>query len=185
MTYYSAEDKKMKDDFDVSKLIRTKKKRINSRTKGNTFENKICKILNEKFNTTDFMRSPGSGAFATSHKLPEHLQIHGDLITPKNFRFTIECKKGYNKESLSSVFNPKSNLISFIEQAETDAKKENKDFILVFAQDRQPIIILINSKILYTYEVDIKISIKIKEEEYTMMLLDDLLRYNNNFFYNL
>ena len=54
------------------------------------------------------MRSPGSGAFSTTHKLPDHLKFSGDLITPKNFRFIIECKKGYNKENLGSIFNLKS-----------------------------------------------------------------------------
>ena len=87
-------------NFDLTSLIANKKKRKNSRTKGNSFERKVSHILNTHFNTTEFMRSPGSGAFSTTHKLPDHLKFSGDLITPKNFRFIIECKKGYNKENL-------------------------------------------------------------------------------------
>jgi Holliday junction resolvase len=98
----------MEDNFDISGL--KKKKKVNSRTKGSTFERQIAKKLNERFNTTEFMRSPGSGAFASTHTLPEHLKIHGDLITPKNFKFCIECKKGYNKENLYSLYNNSSDL---------------------------------------------------------------------------
>ena len=82
----------MEDKYDLTSL-RKKPKRKNSRTKGNTFERHIAKTLNDRFETTEFSRSPGSGAFATTHTLPEHLKIYGDLITPQNFKFCIECKK--------------------------------------------------------------------------------------------
>jgi Holliday junction resolvase len=74
----------MKDNYDISKLNK-KKKKVNSRAKGSTFERQIAKILNERFNTSEFSRTPGSGAFATTHSLPDHLKIYGDLITPQNF----------------------------------------------------------------------------------------------------
>jgi hypothetical protein len=64
----------MDDIYDL-KNLRKKPKRNNSRTKGNTFERQIAKILNDRFNTTEFSRSPGSGAFATTHSLPEHLKF--------------------------------------------------------------------------------------------------------------
>ena len=81
----------MEDNYDISNL--KEKKNINSRTKGSTFERQICKMFNKRFNTSEFCRSPGSGAFATTHSLPEHLKIYGDLITPEKFKYCIECKK--------------------------------------------------------------------------------------------
>ena len=132
----------MKDNFDLKELILTKKKKKNSRAKGNGFERKLCEILNDCFETKDFMRSPGSGAFATTHKLPDHLQIHGDLITPDRFKFTIECKFGYNKENIGYFFSDKSDLSSFIVQAERDSKKATKDFLLVFKQNNRGILCL-------------------------------------------
>ena len=66
-----------------------KKKRVNSRRKGNAFEREIAKLLNTRFNTTDFCRSPGSGAFATTHLLPQYMKVYGDLITPENFNFRM------------------------------------------------------------------------------------------------
>jgi len=100
----------MKDDYDLSQL-RKKPKRKNSRTKGNTFERQVAKILNDRFKTTEFSRSPGSGAFATTHSLPEHLKIYGDLITPQKFKYCIECKKGYNNLNLYSLYNYSSDFL--------------------------------------------------------------------------
>ena len=134
----------MNDDFDVTALLPKKKKKINSRTKGNTFERKVAKILNDRFNTTDFCRSPGSGAFATTHKLPEHIQVYGDLITPKDFKFIIECKKGYNKEGICDAFNPKSGLHKMLMQAMRDGRSAGKPFMLIIGQDRKEPIVITN-----------------------------------------
>ena len=94
----------MKDDYNI-KNLRKKKTRINSRTKGNAFERQVAKLLNQRFDTTEFARSPGSGAFASTHSLPEYLKIYGDLITPIKFRYCIECKKGYNKIQLNNLLD--------------------------------------------------------------------------------
>ena len=134
----------MKDVFDVTPL--KKKKKVNSRAKGNRFENKVAKMLNERFETDEFCRSPGSGAFATTHKLPKHLQLYGDLITPERFRFVIECKKGYNSEGISELLNPKSNTLSMIAQASRDSRKANKKFLLIVGQDRKDPIVFTEDK---------------------------------------
>lgn len=139
MIYYSP----MKDDFDITPL--KKKKKVNSRAKGNRFENKIAKILNERFNTTEFCRTPGSGAFATTHKLPNYLKIYGDIITPEKFKYIIECKKGYNEEQVSDLFNIKSNICNMIEQAHRDSKKSSRDFLLIIGQDRRDPIAITNT----------------------------------------
>lgn len=132
----------MKDDYDLNSLISTKKKRKNSRTKGNTFERKVAEILNNAFNTQEFMRSPGSGAFATTHKLPDHLKLSGDLLTPLKFKFSVECKVGYNKESIDSWFKDTSDLNNFITQAERDARKMSKKSLVVWKQDRKEVLCL-------------------------------------------
>ena len=111
----------MDDKYDLSNL-RSKPKRKNSRTKGNTFERQVAKLLNDRFKTTEFSRSPGSGAFATTHRVPDHLKIYGDLLTPEKFKFCIECKKGYNNLNLYSLYNNSSELWKFIEQID-----EHKD----------------------------------------------------------
>lgn len=171
----------MDDNYDISALTKKSKKKINSKDKGNRFERKICKVLNEKFQTTEFARSPGSGAFATTHNLPEHLKVHGDILTPKNFRFVIECKSGYNKESLSSVFNEKSQLRKFIIQAKRDSEAEKKSFMLIVGQNNQKPIIITNTFVI----VDIKpyLNIMIDSEVYKMMLLEDFLKVEDTYFW--
>lgn len=130
----------MKDNYDLESLVRKKSKRINVRKKGNNFTNKICEILNERFNTKEFCKTPGSGAFATMHVLPDYMRIYSDIITPKEFKFSIECKKGYNKENLGSLFNTKSEIYNFIEQAKRDSQKSNKEFLIILQQDRKEVL---------------------------------------------
>tara|TARA_R110002124_G_C8733634_1_gene496835 strand:+ start:184 stop:711 length:528 start_codon:yes stop_codon:yes gene_type:complete len=131
----------MEDNYDISAL--KKKKRVNSKAKGSTFERNIAKILNDRFNTSEFSRSPGSGAFATTHTLPEHLKIYGDLITPQNFKYCIECKKGYNNLNLYSLYNNSSEWWGFLEQCQKDSDKCGKIPMVIFKQDRQPTLCII------------------------------------------
>jgi hypothetical protein len=170
----------MEDDFDISKL--KKKKRVNSRTKGNTFERGICKLLNERFNTTEFSRSPGSGAFATTHSLPEHLKIYGDLITPENFKFCIECKKGYNHLNLYSLYNYSSEFWKFIEQCEKDSKKCKRIPLVIFKQDRQPTLAIIPD----TVEVlsDAKYIEIRNRKHYRMYLFEELIKCWDSIWFN-
>lgn len=161
------------DDYDFSKL--NKKKKKNSRAKGSTFERDIAKLLNERLGTSDFSRTPGSGAFASTHTLPKHLQIHGDLITPQNFKYCIECKKGYNKESLYSLFNYSSDTWKFIEQCENDAKRAEKIPMVIFKQDRREILAIVPSYIIYLNKLK-NIEIEKENKKYRIYLFKDLLK---------
>lgn len=162
----------MEDNYDISKL--KKKKKVNSRTKGASFERQIATMLNKRFNTKEFSRTPGSGAFATTHNLPEHLKLHGDLITPKNFRYCVECKKGYNKENLYSLYNYRSDFWKFILQCQKDSDLSKKVPMIIFKQDRQKTLVIVPSYIMYS----IKKYIEIHKEEnsYKVYYLDDLLK---------
>lgn len=162
----------MEDNYDISGL--KKKKRKNSRTKGSTFERDIAKKLNEKFETTEFSRSPGSGAFATTHSLPDYLKIYGDLITPQNFKFCIECKKGYNSINQYSFFDYSSDLWKFIEQCDKDASKAGRAGMLLFRQDRRPILAIIDSNIITNNKYR-HITIHNKKNSYNVYYFEELL----------
>jgi len=165
----------MEDNYDISAL--KKKKRVNSRTKGNTFERQIAKTLNTRFNTSEFSRTPGSGAFATTHTLPDHLKIYGDLITPQNFKYCIECKKGYNKENLYSLYNYSSDFWGFIDQCEKDSQKCCKIPMVLFKQDRHPTLAIVPSYIHYhTNPIKYIEIIKTDLIKYKIYLLEDLLK---------
>jgi len=169
----------MKDDFDVTPL--KKKKRVNSRAKGNRFENKIAKQLNERFDTKEFCRTPGSGAFATTHTLPEYLKVYGDIITPERFKYIIECKKGYNEEQVSDLFNSKSNICKMIDQAHRDSKRSSRKFLLFIGQDRREPIAITNSMDLPTANCYLKG--KVNKVEVLIFKLADLLLIDNTYFF--
>ncbi len=173
----------MEDSYNFEKL-RKKPKRKNSKAKGSAFERKVAKILNEHFETTDFQRSPGSGAYATTHTLPDHLKIHGDLITPKNFIYSIECKKGYNDLDLYSLLNPNSKIYEFIKQAEKDADQAKKEAIVLMAQDRRDIIALIkeDSHISNQLNLNKKRIIHILNN-YILVSFKDVLSIDNSLFF--
>jgi hypothetical protein len=168
----------MKDDFDISPL--TRKKKLNSRAKGNRFENKIAKMLNERFETNEFCRSPGSGAFATTHNLPSYLKIYGDLITPEKFKYVIEIKKGYNDERVSDLLNPKSQIFNMIGQAHRDSKKSSRKFILIIGQDRRDPMAITNELNLPVRGS--KVSGVFNDVQVEMFKLADLLSIANSYF---
>jgi Holliday junction resolvase len=151
-----------------------KKPRINSRTKGNTFERAIAKKLNARFNTKEFCRTPGSGAFATTHTLPDYLQVHGDLITPKDFTFIIEAKRGYDLK-FEDIWKPKSKLFEFIAQASRDGEAAKKPWLLVYKKDRQKEIVISPVKFPTNHKAIIK--------DYFLYLLEDLLTVGDDFFF--
>lgn len=163
----------MEDSVNLSELVKSKKtKRVNSRTKGNAFERKVAQILNEHFKTTEFCRSPGSGAFATVHNLPEHLNLGGDLLTPKDFPYLIECKKGYDFK-VADLFNPKSKFIEILVKLDKEALKHKKSSLLIFQQDRQNILVV---KPCHPREFTVK-RVELSNEAKVIMTLDDFLKF--------
>lgn len=171
----------MQDNYDISAL--KKKKKVNSRAKGSAFERTIAKQLNEKFETSEFSRTPGSGAFATTHSLPDHLKLYGDLITPQNFRFCMECKKGYNNINHYDLIDHSSKLWEFIDQCQKDSDKCNKSPMVIFKQDRQRTLAIVPSDtVRIQYYPHIKIYGK-DNKNYRIYQLDDLLKEGNWFWF--
>ena len=166
----------MKDNYDISAL--KKKKKVNSRAKGSTFERQIAKTLNDRLGTTEFSRTPGSGAFATTHTLPDHLKIYGDLITPQNFKYCLECKKGYNNQNLYSLYNHSSDFWKFIDQCQKDSEKCGKIPMVIFKQDRQPTLAIIPSNIVV--ESNNYIEVHKENQYYRIYMFDDLLKENDS-----
>lgn len=158
---------KLENDFYV-------KPRVNGKRKGASYERQLAKKLNLRFNTKDFSRTPGSGAFATTHTLPKHLQIHGDLITPENFKFVIEAKRGYDI-TLEDLWKPKSNFFKFIEQARRDGRAAQKPWVLVYKKDRQKEIVICEHQFGMSERALIN-------SKYYIYLLDDLLKLEDSEF---
>jgi hypothetical protein len=170
----------MSNNLHYEKLIESgefgRKTRVNSKRKGAGFERKIAKLLNERFNTKEFARTPGSGAFGTTHEnLPQYFKVSGDLISPENFKFILECKNGYDVR-LEDLFKPKSELFKFIEQAKRDALKANKPWLLIYKRDRQ--------KTLVIHEGTFPLNNFVSFGKYKIHLWDDVMSLPNFNFFN-
>jgi Holliday junction resolvase len=162
---------------DTLSKYKLRKKAINSRRKGSNFERKIATQLNNTFNCTEFARTPGSGAFASTHSLPEHLQIHGDLITPHNFKYVIEAKCGYNVD-LDDLFKTNSELHKFIRQAKKESKAAKKPWILIYKKTRKDTLMI--SEVQFDLQKCVKINL-----DYTFYVYkwDDILGLDKTHFF--
>jgi Holliday junction resolvase len=102
------------------------KKKINSKQKGNRTERELAKILTEHFSELfdeeiDFARvGASSGARVKNTKLPSHATVvmTSDLIVPKGFRFSVECKA--TKENID-LLQESALLEKWLQQATDDA----------------------------------------------------------------
>ena len=103
------------------------------------------------------------------------------MITPKNFKFCIECKKGYNKENLYSLYNNSSDFWGFIKQSEKDSEKSKKLPLVIFKQDRQPILAVVPFNI--EFPSIPKISIHYEDKKYNIYLFDDIISFDSSYWF--
>jgi hypothetical protein len=117
---------------------------VASKKKGNRFELEVSKILNQHFGE-GFMRTPNSGAtFGKGNRYRmqgiddgfSH-QMTGDLVVPKGFPFSIECKSYKDFEFHQVLQGENKTLDGWIAQAESDAKACNKEMILIMKFSRK------------------------------------------------
>lgn len=116
---------------------------INSKAKGNTFERKISNKLSERFRDhtgleTAFRRNIDSGSFfggrnqvrAQTHDLDK--ATFGDIVTPVDFNFTVECKHYKTPPTFASIMKQKnSQLDEWLDQAEQDAASSGKKPVVI------------------------------------------------------
>ncbi len=129
------------------------KKKINSRTKGQVGERQIVKILNDFYQTDEFMRTPGSGAFGTTHKTSltsDNINAFvGDIIVPKWFEYSLEVKS-YKEISLWKILE--TGKTQFDEQLDEEEKdlgiSEKKAVLLVFKQNRREWMTMFNKDLI-------------------------------------
>ena len=116
-----------------------KQPKIDSKAKGARGEIALAKILSARFNQI-FSRSVGSGnRWSQVASLPKHAQetYTGDLVCPAGFKWTIECKVGYDEIDLGSL-QPNKTLDGFLAQAATDASMSGRKPLVAFKRARQP-----------------------------------------------
>jgi hypothetical protein len=156
--------------------------KINSKKKGSSGELECVHILDEKFGKGKFFRVPASGArvggfnrekaFNISKEAKEVLS--GDIITPTNFKFSIE-HKFYANSNFFDLFNEKSDLQNWFNQAEGDAKFSNKEPMLVVKYNGKKRIVFVKVKLdKYVFET----------KGWFCLWFSDLLLLEDSFFFN-
>ena len=99
------------------------------------------------------------------------------VLIGNNFKYCIECKKGYNKENLYSLYNDSSDTWKFIKQCKKDSDKCGKAPMVIVKQDRQPTLAIVpyHTFINESY-YSITIESKDQQEKYKILLFDELVK---------
>lgn len=127
---------------------------INSKSKGSSYERKIANLLSDRFKTItglekSFQRNPDSGSFMggknvsrlTTHSLDK--MNFGDIITPLNFKFSIETKHYKEPITFSMLVKQQCKFLDdWIKQAEQDAKSSGKKVMIIAKFNGIPEIVL-------------------------------------------
>lgn len=134
---------------EVAAVTIVKKKRINSKKKGNSFEGHVGKILADTLPPMKFRRSQSSGAilgginerFLKNYSEDARSLFVGDVV-PTNetdvsrdhgwkLKFTLECKFYKTADNIDHLLS-NTKIRRWFEQACTDAVKIGKEPLLIF-----------------------------------------------------
>ena len=162
--------------------------KINSRAKGKNGETELSKILNERFGEGKkvFTPTPQSGAWSggQNREIRENMSweqkitLVADIMSPPSYNYIIE-HKFYKEFNFYDLFNPSSNLNSWIDQVSGDASFVNKKPMLIVKTNNKQRIVFIKDKPKtpnFTYYRN--------SEEWHCYWLADLLTLDNSFFYS-
>jgi len=192
------------EDFDVDDVIQDfekrdrRKKKLNSKDKGNRTELGLVKVLNERFKELlaknpawgSFSRSVGSGNRWGQGQLhlPKHAKdtYTGDLTCPTKFLFVIESKGGYNDVDLCGAFADGDTTIdSFLQQVSDDAARSSRKPLLVWKKDRKPRLAAIRAEDLPVARTEDDYQYFMRYREWVILPLEVLLARQDAFFFDL
>jgi hypothetical protein len=135
----------------MTEQVQPKKKKVNGKAKGNGYEGKIAKLFSTTFAPLQFRRSQSSGAIlgGQNEKYLEQYSFEvkrafiGDVVptnesekTNPDFNFSVECKFYKDVETLEHLITKKSKILAWMEESAVDAKKINRQPILIFKFNR-------------------------------------------------
>lgn len=184
-------------DIEVEDLFEDdgKKKKIKSGKKGKRVENELCKVLNDRFLPL-FQKHPDWGRFSrtmgSGNRWGQHVHLSkaakdtlsADLTCPDNFVWVIESKGGYNDiDVFNAISGNHSEIDEFIEQVTADAGRTGKKPMLVWKKDRK-------RRSVWIRTVDLpkdhcKFKYMLTYGEWTGFSFDELLKFDDSFFFNL
>jgi len=166
-------------------------KGVNGKNKGSTFERKIANLLSQRFAehlgiTQAFRRNPDSGSYfggtntARTETHSMDYAIFGDLICPRNFKFSIECKHYKTAPKFQNIINNSiTDWDHWIKQAQQDAQNSNKLMALIIKYNNVEEIV-ITDQLLHG-----SITPCLQYKEYFVYKLSNILDLDNSFFFSL
>ena len=159
----------------------------NSKDKGSNFERKIANTLSKKFESylgikTSFRRNPDSGSFfgGTNQQRTQSYSldyaIFGDLICPKNFKYSIECKHYKSPPTFNSIINQDvPQWDKWLKQAAQDATNSNKISVLITKYNNVDEVVFLDTALPDIYHI--------KYKNYHIHLLSDWLKLSDEQFF--
>ena len=164
--------------------------KVNGKQKGNSFERKIANLLSDRFKNftgieQSFRRNPDSGSFfggqnqSRTETYDTEYAIFGDLICPKNFNFSIECKNYKTPPSFGAIMKQDcKQLDAWIAQAEQDATNAKKIMALIVKYNNVQEFVVIKGLFGALKPV-------VNYKEYQLVTLDDFLSQDDERFFNM
>lgn len=161
--------------------------KVNGKQKGNNFERKVANLLSDRFKEhlgieKGWRRNPDSGSFfggqnqTRTETYGTEFAIFGDLICPKAFLYSIECKHYKTAPSFQSIMNGEvKQWDTWIEQAEQDAKKAEKKMLLLVKYNNVDELVFVDD----TEALDLRLTYKGKK---VYKLVDFLTMDTTKFF---
>lgn len=171
--------------------IPKKKKRVDSKAKGKSFEGEIAKILSKELAPYQFKRVLHSGAILggkNAVNMDQYSQalanlFIGDVVCindsewDSKFRFSIECKFYKTPEGLDNFLGVvNSNIPKWYEEAVVDAKKVNKTPLLIVKYNRSSIYCIISDD--YSL-APLEHYVHLRKEKLKIFLLSDVIKYKD------
>ncbi len=121
-----------------------------SKIKGSTFERDVAKMFNTHFNSNEFSRTMGSGAFVGNKNwnkragLTQELKnaLASDIIAPNWFPFSIECKHYDDTPIYHNLLDQGDpTLTGWLEKAIRDAQNTQTIPMLIFKTTRKGVFV--------------------------------------------
>lgn len=160
--------------------------KTNGKNKGNSFERKVANLLSDRFEPmlqikNSFRRNPDSGSFfggsnqQRTHTYNLDYAVFGDLICPKNFKFSIECKHYKSPPTFKSVISQNvTQWDKWLQQAEQDATSSNREMSLIVKYNNVDEIVFLRNPISGKHTTYLN---------YCIHLLSDWLTLPDNYFF--
>lgn len=157
-----------------------------SKRKGSAFETQIAKLLNATYHTEQFARTPGSGAWmgrsnsAKKSGVAQEAQdtLRGDLITPKEFPYIIECKNYEDSPVYHKIIQgPDAKLDGWLKEVEFDANEAGLEPMLWFKTTRKGAFVAVKTNRVS----DVTFEYALKYRDYTIVSLETFQIHSTSF----